>query len=88
MSKYCTGWIDSIGKCKWGKCCKKHDDYYMTPLGKGKSKLSVDLELLEDVYSECKPMGVLMFLGITILPFSYYYWYKYKEDREEKLKEG
>ena len=82
MGKHCTGWIDKIGKCNWSEACKYHDRLYMTSLGKTASKWGADIELFRGVWKVCKPMAFIMWLGLFILPFSYYYWNKYKGARD------
>ena len=81
MGKYCTGWLDRLGECDWSEYCRMHDLDYMTSQGKGKSKWSVDWDMAIGVSTVCRPMAVVMWLGLTVLPVSYWYWYKYKDKR-------
>ena len=81
MGKYCTGWIDKIGSCDWSEVCKQHDDDYMTTQGKNLTKLQADVKLFKGVFKVCKPMAVVMWLGLTILPFSYFYWFEFRDLR-------
>ena len=81
----CSGWIDKIGKCDWSHACQNHDMLYITVSGRYRSKLSCDAELFKDVWKVCKPMAVIMWLGVTVFPISYYFWYKHKKDRNAMI---
>ena len=76
----CTGWFDHLGKCDWGHVCAKHDMLYMTPFGKDYTRYKADVVLLSGIWDICKPMAVIMFIGVRL--FGWYFWEKYKEKRE------
>ena len=72
----------------WGKACKKHDELYMTPKGKGMKKFIVDLILFWEVVTAVlylAPFGLViglgMFLVLTFCPKAYRNWNKYKKER-------
>jgi hypothetical protein len=77
----CSCWFDGWFNVDWSLCCKKHDYQYMTDDGKGLSKLRVDKNLFDCVkHKGGYIMATVMFIGLNtiMLPFSLYYWYKYK----------
>jgi len=78
MGKYCTGWFDG----NYGHCCAAHDDSYI--ILREKSKFQYDLGLFKCVWKKNKFQAVVMFIGLTVIPISYYYWFKYKKDRNVK----
>ena len=75
----CTGWFDGWFGKSWADACQLHDDRYMTPLGKGMTRLQCDLELMRNVAKVCKPMGCVMFVGVRCA--GWYWWNKFETAR-------
>lgn len=72
--KACTCWFDSLFKKDWSSCCKEHDldiEYRRT-----QSSFEADVKLFKCVWKVCKPMAVVMFIGVV--PMSWVAWKYYK----------
>lgn len=83
----CTCWVT---KFKWvGKsvdmssACTIHDLHYMRVSVPTVGKLKADMILAKTVWKMCKPMAVIMWLGLTLLPVSYLMWYRYGRNHKE-----
>ena len=76
----CSGWFDGW----WGQHCAWHDKNYKYPYGK--TKIECDWFLFKGVATSGKGLqrligwliGLIMWLGVTCLPFSYKYWRGYR----------
>ena len=62
----CTGWFDRGAGCDWGFACKRHDKLYATTRGAKLTRYQADLILARGVWRVCKPMAVVMFVGIRL----------------------
>ena len=68
---FCTLWWDG----SWAQCCEVHDIAY----GMGLDKFQADIDLGICVAKTGNVgMGILMFLGVTILGVFFYPWSKKK----------
>ena len=77
----CTCWFDGWFGKDWSSCCKEHDSRYMTNKGRNMTKSKVDNDLFKCVRSKGGlAMASIMWIGNKA--FSWYYWNKYKKDRE------
>lgn len=75
----CSCWFDGWFGKSWGIFCEKHDQRYMTVLGKDMTRLECDVELAEGVSSVCVVIAVIMFIGVRC--FGWYYWKKFEKAR-------
>lgn len=71
----CTGWFDG----SWKNCCVYHDKLYMTEAGTDLTRAEADDRLFECVKNKSAVMAYIMLAGVRL--FGWYYWNKYKEQR-------
>lgn len=65
----------------FSECLKRQQALYMTAAGTRLTKMEADTEFVLCVSKKSKVKAVILFLGLVLLPFSYYYWFKYKKGR-------
>jgi len=76
----CTCWIDGWFGKSWAWACELHDERYMTPIGKGMTRLECDVELMKNVAVACKVMAIIMFIGVRCV--GGYWWNHFEEARQ------
>ena len=75
----CTCFIDRLFGKDWSICCEEHDINYMKN-PHNLTKAQIDKDLFECLKNKSFYWNaVLMYGAIRFLPFSYWYWNKYRK---------